>query len=1228
MKNKKIYKFGVENDSFFIEKRLVFQDPPPKKTPPPTGSGPEKEPTPAPKPAPKREAEKAEEKREKGGIETETEAERERVKAKGQVEREKVKPVQLPTTPPLKMEDFKEKADSREHKKELDLLKINILREGKQSNAQKWNHFSEDGLKEIYRDCREAGIPVNDPFYKSMFAILNMGIHQSTNTHLKDPDYQIYFQDPANHMKDLLGLGVCPSGFDPVAFAKAYEHLQYIQGVLLAQDAHQVKTLAAQEGLDKDPVATKVTDFLKSNLDQFKKAIKERDYATAGMYCVGIWAIYRSMKEIGVFGKDGKGTKYLAYGLALYCGSVFAKNAGYDILKIAGFRDQNYEVKGTPLEAIDNILRSRPHLRELAKDLDYGITLRMSEVSLVDLHEFFKDSNKNGVQFIHPYQFPEIFGDLAREWPFKMGVGEEGLKDYTGMGNTKLTTGQREYIRVGKQLYKLALAMQGVYESTLYTEHPDYKGLPYEKMLRDPTKKLGKIRHLLGAAYDYAPAKPERSLMSTKTIDEAEERLSKAFTGLEVGLHLERQINKSGHFQGKLMEYPVVFVQTGKVYRVYLKPSYKGEEQPGRDYIAEIPIEEGSKQILEVRKAVDGVKDKMWQLLTPLHGTGGRSITKTSLKYEYGEWSCDVTLPGSPEFGIASKPSKAILKPHPEGRGIDVVAENGVIINLDELVAKQYPVAFALIPAVVAQEEFHALQAFSNARAIKFKDEVAGDKKFTLLIGGNNIPFEFQYDSGTKKFTLLNEAKIVGDPVFAQEYVKALQDSPLFALNVTAKKLKEAINVSPENIFPYVWDKITGQTRDPQLGRLNLDILSKSIPDYLSYTVVDVTIYESLQRVRRMIGGAKTLKEVDSIKSLILHDVNARLEGVYEMLTASNMDMDSWDREDYMFMVINPIRNAGGTSSEYQRLKTEFEVHAYQLAGGVMTSDLTQAPHKRSAELMKVYAYYTSYLDNHSYTFKSPTGAMETGIVNLDDPTPPKAKYPGQVPPHLDPGLRKYYIQNYFKYVQQEIMNKAKGKDSLDTIPDGSAQGFWGIDNFDKWAVERGIAKPLDDLDNYPPYTHNKTLHAKTKPDGTLDPQYTELEQSIMNEFDKVTTQLMDEFGYSVLNYRAIQKYLRQKGPGVKPSDMGVFTRYKENATSPLKCTLWDWAESISSLTTRKQQVKAIQALAQERLIRHIIENKKEFFISETSFKTKILRRFPGLADISWIPDAVNPFAP
>jgi hypothetical protein len=1133
---------------------------------------------------------------------------RSRIKMKGKVDRTKAKPVVLPTKFPKKesnktfIKTFNSRKNNPKHK--LDKLKMNILREGNQINAQKWSHTSEAGLAKIHRDFETVGISVNSPFYQSMFHILRQATDPKVNKYLRDKDYQRYFLDPANNMPKLEGLSDLPTGFSPSAFAKAYQHLQYVQGMLLAQDKWQKDTLGKQESQDSNSIARKVTDGIRANYNKFASAIKTRDYATAGLYCVLIWGAYKAAKESGWFGKGGKGTKYLAYALAGSAAVIFAKNAGYDILKMAGFRDKNYEVKGTPLEAIANILKANPQHKELAKDLDYGIVLQASNVPLRDLEELFQKSNKEGIQFIHPNQFPKIFPELSKEWSFKMGIGRNPMGgDYAGMAKSKLTSQQREYIRVGQQLYKVALAMRAVYDDTLKKDHPEYQGKAYEKMLLDPTVNPGKVRHLLAAVCDYAPSRPRRRLTSTKSIDEANVHL-KALK--KFGLDIQRQVGKSGHFNAKLMGYPVVFVRVGDAYRVYLKSDYGSELKPGVNVLAVIPIADGPRKTLGLKNAVDGVTRRMEELLAPLQGAGNQNFDKP--KWVNGKWVCKVTLPGAAEYDIRSRKTKAFITVHENGKGLYIETEGGVAIVLNELVAKEYPAALALVPAVCAQKEFSALKAFAAINQIQFRDRTPGDKKFTLLIGDRKLPLGFTYDKTTKKFTVnsADEKKMLEDPAFAVGYVAALQKNPTFTLNKTAKGLREAINAAPENILSFLWNQVTGQTRDPQNDGINIDFMSGSVPDYVSNAIVDTGIYESMQRLRRAVTGATSFSDVSKSTTDQLHDTNAKMQGILSMLRSENRkkSMSKWKREEWMTRVVMPLRASSSISSRYVQEKAQFEYKMYQMMGP-MRSDLAKSPHRKAADLVNVYTYYTAHLDDHEFTYKDSTGAVKKATVRLDAMTSPKPT--GVTPRDTDPGLRGFYITNYLRYVQDKIYNKTKNMDSLDHIPDGTATDHWDILEFDRWVESEGTSTPLDPIDNKLPITHDAaTKHAAGK--------FTELEKRIAAEFDKAVALLMAEC--PDLNYHAVHEYLRKnQTTGTPTTQVGVFRIVTRNrgGVATDNCVLWDWAGPIARAGSRSKQLAQIQKLVDKKLIRHIFERPNKFFIKPPGRMTRIRRRWPWL---------------
>ncbi len=1152
------------------------------------------------------------------------------------VDLKKSLPLKAPETRVLDSAKFSEAVSKRDPKNDLDLLNINILREGTPTiNVEKWDHTNVPGVDQIYNDFRDLGIQVNDPFYQTMFAILRQAANKDStaglhNPFLSDDQYRNWFASPLNHKKEIESLKSTNPPFSGSDFLRAFEYLDYIKNkVVLKMDIDQVKTLAKQRELDKDPVAEKVTDVLRSNVDKFRKAIRERDYATAGMYALGVWAIYRSIKELTA-GKEGVTVKWIAYGLAAYTGHVFLKNAGYDVLKLAGFRDQDYEVKGTPLEAVDNILKSNPMYRKMAEDIDYPILLKVSEVNLVDLDDLFEKSNTKGIQFIHPTEFPNIFPDLAKKAGFTTGITGGGLNDYTGESNEKLTPSQKEYIRVGKQLYKIALAMRSVYNETLKKDNSNYKGISYRDAIQTDTRKLGKVRHLIGAVQDYAPTH-ERSLFTEKA-KETEARLAAAFNGKDAVLHLDIASGKNGHYAGFIRGFPVVFVDTGNAYRIYLKNQYRGVDAPGTNHVGEVP-KEGPHDGVAADTVLRGVEQRMHELLGPFL-PGGRALSPMASdypKFVRGQWVREVELPGASEFGIAASKTEAVLIPHKDGKGITLKVGDKVRIDVNEAIAKQYPVSIALLPKIYSQQEFHALKVLANANQLKIEDATPGDKIVTLLVGGGDTPVNLKYNDTSKKFefvTATDEKALIQSGNFANEYIKALEGDEYFELNKNIAILTELIGSSaPQNFVAYFFKAIAQETNKSPLDGLNFDLTSGSVPENFASMILNVSKAETMARLSREIAKAENLKDVESARINILQDFNSRIESIIKRLEQENTNLikgdDSWERDSFMSAIVDQIRSASSESRTYSDSRADFEYLVYKLnlPGITEKSDISKASHESAGKLMGVYVYYTAHLDNHKYK----------GVdINLDTLTYPPQPTAGISDTKEDPAFRGHYAIRYFEYVKGKIYNKAEAKSDLSVVPDPANRAFWGIKEFDQWLVDEGSYSPLDPLDNKPAFVHDEN-HPGNK--------FTELDKYVMGELDKAAAFLMSEYN-GILRPAAISDYLRRgavvNGQVVPLDKIGILTKFPVldannqpvmvGSTPKVGCKLWDisnriYRQSLSGGTPKRSKQVAMTQEIVDQFVIDVFRMKDArgnylFFKQKPSVSAKLVHKWPWLRHI------------
>lgn len=1141
--------------------------------------------------------------------------------AKGQQEVLKRKPLAIPEKPKMTTEKFVKEVNERSQKKGMDEWTVNILHSRNKINAESWNHNTVAGVERIWEDCRTAGIIDRNPdFYGKLFSILkNSADTKNLNSFTKVQ--KGWLLDPITNADKLAGLpanGDFPGGD---AFVKAYQHLQWLKELLVTQDNVRAINQLKQNEMDSDPVMGKVTDFLHANLNKFTGAVRDKDWATAGLYVAGAWAIYRSLQNLGILGKDGqkgKATKWLAYGIGAYAGHLLLKNAGYDVLKMTGLQANNFEVKGTPFEVIDRILKAHPDLKikEMTKNLDHSMFLRLSETDPAALHKLFLESNSHGTQFIHPDEFPNIFPDTAGQKPMYT-PGQPGFEQ------VKLTLGQKKYIKLGQQLYKTAVALKAVYETTLMKdENSSYFRMTYEQAITSGARKFGTISYFIASIAKYSTAEVSRGLFSSRaTVKEAEEHLNAVFEGSKTSWHLEQASNIPGHYNGWINSFPVVFVRDGNNYRVYLKNEYKGavhganpaailpisiekkEEGKGKDAISASATEE----IKNVNKAIDNRAKELMRYLKFDEKEAANPV------FDGSKWTCTVTLPQNPEFEQQAQTAKANITFNEDGKGLILEDVDKKLFRIDvaEDVASQTPNTFGLVSRILQQDEFRTLAVFNRVSRLKIRDDVKKDKKFTLLVGTNNLPLEFKYipevkagkgikfEKGTFKFADENqEKKLLQDPTFANAYIDALAEDRNSELNETLDSLKKIItNSTPEKFVSYGWKSLFGVTASSPLGK---DLFSGSVPENFTKMILDVGNQEVMEKLRRKIKDAGSLKEVEDARKNILADFVSRLKGTESVLSSENRRLKAegkeWDRDMFMMLVVDRVRSSASESSSYSLAKAEMEYIVYKnLPGFLAGSDINVASHQMAAKLMGVFVYYTSHLDNPN-------------LDNLKYPPDPK-------------DLQGHYSLRYFEYVQNKITDKING--NLRIVPNGSDSNFWGIQEFDQWVKSEGQSYPLDSLDNKPPFEHNEK-HPGFKP--------TELDKYMAGEYRKAAAFLITNYG-NILRHNAVSDAL-QKDPWetsttLRPiGEIGLLKTYpifkNGKFTDEYNCKLWDKTNRISQHSAilgkkRSVQIRLVQeevAKWLENIFTEKLPNGELKYMTEKPSWIDEVKRWPGIKHV------------
>ena len=1133
----------------------------------------------------------------------------------------------------LPVKEFLEK-DATEQTNKLDWLRIDTSK----INAQTWDHSTTEGLDKIKKDFVNLGImnyPKDAEYYGTMFAVL-YGAADKSNPYFAENngEYIVAFKDSLSDKSkaDISGLAAKGNFLGGEAYLKAFESLTQVRARAMVQDTGARNTRETQSKQGVDPIGTTTVDFVKSNISVLQKAARDRDYSTLGIYAVGAYALWKTVGT-KLFGGGGHGDAHGAHGggggfdiktwamwgAAIYGADKLLKNAGYDVLKMAGFKDMNSEVKGTPMESMQNILSQSAVAKETA-DLDYGIVLKMSEQKLTDLDSFLKSSKTSGVdKFIHPREFPDLFPDLKNAWPFKKD------QDINKPGDAV----EREYARVGHQLYKLALALPVVYEKTLFKDHPKYTGLTYEMMLTDPGRSDLRVWKLLEAARQYAPESVGSGFLSGKKPQEIKDKMlagtDKVLENNGFTLDNTTELKPgSGHIAGHLKGFPIVVVAVKEGYRIYLQSDYNDKlgynATPGTKFKF-IPLEGGKRGAEE---AVKRVEDRMGELLKKLQE---KNKNIGGLTYESGQWKAKIDFAGAEDLGVAEK----------KGVSVNVnVDELGQSLRLDGESSREKSIEKDVLNRILLQNEFKTLSVFSNANQLKVEDNVDGDGKATLVIGNNKTKIDIQFAAG--KFSLeggaVAEKAFIQNPSFAQDYIDALAGDKEFELNKNIGNLQELMSKSaPEGFVKHFFEALTQQTNKSAVSGFNLDTLSGAIPENFTSMVLATSKNEVMQRLRRSILGASSFAEVETARKEIIQDFNDKIKAISKVVADENVKLEregkKWDRDAFMSRVVDRVRKASCISTTYSGAKADFENMVYKLPlPGFLTkkSDLSNASHEAAGQLMGVYVYYTAHLDNHKF---------EGNDIDLDHLTYPPTPTPGILDHTKDPALRGHMSVRYFEYVKNQIYNKANAMGDLSSIPSPTAVDVWQIKDFDVWAKEDGDYTALDPMDEKPAYTHD-ALHPA--------PGYnhSELDEAMIQEYKDVVATLIMEYP-DVFNENAINDYLfrglltsgkNQDGSKIPAKDIGLLVIYWDSSAKKGVCKLWDKTNRIanSAGAKRSNQVRQMQNETDQFLdfiftAKDSTTGNSRFFKQQPSLKASIVKRWPWLRNPKYFPDAINPFS-
>lgn len=917
-------------------------------------------------------------------------------------------PTPAPEKPTMDLKTFSE--ESIKNTTRLDELKIIGRREGDKIDSTKWDHTNLASIDIAEQEMTALGIfesPSSRDYYRTVLDILRNAAIGSDNPYLSENNgqYAKYFRDPIRYKKELNNFPKKGKFWGGAEFFRAFDAFKDLKAKVSVMASEQDYTLDKQRGMDGNEAVDKVMSFAKDNLNKFRKAIKERDYSTAATYALGGYLLYKAYQKL--FAADGPmgkfNTAFLYLGAA-YAGNIFLKNAGYDVLKMAGFKNENYEVEGTPMEVMRNILRKDKLAREEVADIDYRVVLRVADIRLTDLQENYEKAHGEGLSFIDPGAppFDEIFGqEISSLTPYDIGAAKEDLSETSGASDIKLNSAQREYRRLGRQLYKIAKGMKIVYNETLINDHPEYKNLSYEDMLRKSHGKMAKVRHLFSAISSYGAPNPDK--MSRHGRDKATLELTSAFENVpDSKFHLSGNELGPMQYEGRIMNYPVVFVydtEGGDGYKVYLRNQWQGVEAPGAGFMSKIPLtDDEAVREIAAKKATEGVKVRMVEMLQKLDNIGGKQIwdpTKTkganleqlmtAVNFDGTNWKTKIKLPGAVKKGVQGGEEEATITPSLDGTILYLETKSGVKINVDENAEKQNPLSLALLPKLVSQREFKALAVFSDAGRLRIDYTDPNDEKLDLIIGNRNLKVQLKFvpdptPAGAKPDPTKGKYEFVSPTAeaellkpgsgFSEELKEVLGESQ--KLKEITEDWTKLVRNTPEKYFTHLLTSIPNwwnqATWDEWFRGFRAKDLTGSVPKNYTLGLIEAQKNFILYSLGNKISGATKLSDVSAAVSddfnPAVRDLDYLMHEYSNLRTAQDGAGEKFSEEEFKSKVLTPLMETGVKSTDYKDWYKKFADRMFLLTGG---DDFRKTGSLKAKALVDVFTFYTSVVDDEGH---------------------------------------------------------------------------------------------------------------------------------------------------------------------------------------------------------------------------------------------------------------------
>ncbi|MBP7670709.1 hypothetical protein KA119_00240 [Candidatus Gracilibacteria bacterium] len=776
------------------------------------------------------------------------------------------------------------------------------MREAKIMPAQ-WDINSPEGLAAMRYDFGESmGIMINDAPWVGMF---NELAKASDNNFLNSQKVLLpeHFRDPVKFEKELNTNG-------QESFVVAYK-------AFMAFKDEANKIVASQTDLEKNigdkdriPVVSTVIDEVKSNVSKFTDAIRTKDWATAAIYIAGIWGAYKIYKNHGdgTIGKFiGKALPWIAVG---GLGLTVAKNAGVDLLKMAGMTGGYSDFNGNLIRELFNVKGV-----DISK-VDSDVLLDASQIKLGDLWKAY--SNPSAPNFIDPMAadsrvFGEKFGGLTIE--------------------------NRDYKRTGEQLYILMAEVKKAYDLHMRADNGD----------RDFSELMAG-EHGTTYLHDFMAevSKYAHRKLDEKGATEVNKRIGQVLNGhhLNPTSFAPAVVGGEEVLAGSIAGYPVVLVAQGLGYRIYDRAEFEAGGLKGSKSMLAMPSEgevDAGLKGLTKQFAVE-VKERAKAVIEPSLPTG---VTGDDLNWSGSHWEYEKAVDQRfAAFGVSNAPVQVKVN----------ISYNGKVEHLETAGG-----GADLSKKIIEWTKSSSLAMLQQSGAIKFVKFEGNDA--VLDIAGMEIRFEAV--GGAPAFKAGELDKLIADKKFKQKFLDLVKtDDKIDFKQKLAEIVKKLEGLDEESVEAVVKD-LTGATKTDN-KRGFLDKLSDgAFSEAQVVEMVKILEHQAANQLEaRLSGSFKDLKEFDEAVGNYMIEIGGRLDLVLTRINRrdpdENMSADLFNKD-----IFEPMTESASNSKAYAK---EFS-KAYQSFYEAKRS-FSSSSHELVRGMMEKFINYTAEIDHDPFGLK------------------------------------------------------------------------------------------------------------------------------------------------------------------------------------------------------------------------------------------------------------------